>query len=720
MMRQHILFPIIFLISLFLIKGNSYAQTPTIDTKPPTVTNCSPTDESIQVPLNNLISLNITDAGTGVDTDSVTMKVNNNIVYTGGKDYYTSQYGNCRRLGEKHDYTFIYQSSEMFDYDQVVKITITAKDFAGNVLNEYTYYIMTEMRSFGQNKKVNSGLDNLNCNRPVTVCDSSGNIWVAWHAGPIGNRDIYVGKLAAGAENFGSSVRLTDDATDQCNPDIALDSTNKLYVVWQDNGQGDWDIYVSTSIDGISWSPETMVNDPNDNHQVNPAIVIDGQSPNQAQVVWQEDHITNQDIYIAASSTGFATKTVSRITSDAFDQVEPAVAADSANTIYVVWTDGRNSSNDIYGAASNNGWANVAVVNDPNNQSSPAIAAESTGSILHLLWVDDTDPNGSIFYAATTDGLQGVLSIDPNVVDEDERVYMQKEPTIAVTGSTGNNLKVFACWQDWRNVNSTNTNDTDLYFTELSSGSGINIFVSNEGTYSYQGEPAIGICKLGFPYLVWTDGRNTNTDIYYAGSTFVEPTPLWSELVPYKNPKNAIYGVPEGHLRNPGDISIKVPPRAFPCDVIIKASRIRNAQRFWARECKGQYEFGPSGIKFSVPITITIAYESLGAPVEVYWYDPLTDELRQDGITNVTYIQRPTVDLVRFKTRHFTPFYLLEGSAAAAGGGGGGGGCSISPYGQGSIIEFLLPYTAIVIVLLAIRWVDARRKKKLRRELRAN
>ncbi len=708
MMRVHITFPII-LIGLFIIIGNSYAQTP-VDTQPPTVTNYSPLPNSIQVPLNNLISFNIADDGEGVDADSVEIKVNGNTVYTGNTDQYTSQYGNCRRLGKKHDYTFIYQSNETFDYDQTVIITITAKDFAGNVLKEYSYYIMTEMRSFGQNKKVNSGLDNLNCNSPVTVCDSSGNIWVAWHAGPIGNRDIYVGKLAAGAEDFGSSVRLTDEATDQCNPAIALDSTNKLYVVWQDNRQGDWDIYISTSIDGISWSPETMANDPNDNHQVNPAIVIDGQSPNQAQVVWQEDHITNQDIYIAASSTGFATKTVSRITSDSFDQVEPAVAADSSNTIYVVWTDGRNNSTDIYGAASNNAWANVAVVNDPNNQSSPVIAAESTGTILHLLWVDDTDPNGSIFYASTTNGLQGPLSIDPNVVDEDDRVYMQKEPTIAVTGNTGNNLKVFACWQDWRNVNSTNPNDTDLYFTELSSGSGTNIFVSDEGTNSYQGEPAIGINKYGFPYLIWTDGRNTNTDIYYAGSTFVEPIPLWSELVSYKNPKNAIYGVPEGHLRNPGDISIKVPPRAFPCDVIINVSRIKNTQRFTNRECKGQFEFGPSGIQFSVPITITIAYEPLGAPVSVYWYDPVTDELRQDGITNVTHIERETVHLVRFKTRHFTPFYLFEGSAAA-GGGGGGGGCSMSPYGQGSVIEFLLPYTAIVIALLAIRWMDARRKK---------
>lgn len=232
MMRVHITFPII-LISLFII-GNSYAQAPT-------VTNCSPSPKSIQVPLNNLISLNITDDDEGVVADSVEIKVNGNIVYTGDKEFYDSPYGNCRRLGKKHDYTFIYQSNVTFDYEQTVVITITAKDFDGNVLKEYSYYIMTEMRSFGQNKKVNSGIDNLNCNSPVTVYDSSsGNIWAAWHAGPIGSRDIYIGKLAAGADNFDTSVKLTANAADQCYPAIALDSSNKLYVVWQDKRQGNW------------------------------------------------------------------------------------------------------------------------------------------------------------------------------------------------------------------------------------------------------------------------------------------------------------------------------------------------------------------------------------------------------------------------------------------------------------------------------------------------
>ena len=708
-MKRHIILPLI-LTSLFVIQSNSYAQPP-VDTDPPVVTNISPAPGSEQVPLNNLISFNITDDDTGVDADSVEVKVNGKTVYKDGK----SLNGNCQMLGTKRDYTIVYQSYEMFDNEQKVTITITAFDYAGNELKQYEYHIITEMRSFERNRKVNSDMGNIDSSHPVTVCDRiSGNTWVAWQAGAVDSRDIYVSKLPAGAGSFDSAVKVTNNANDQCNPAIALDGNGNPYIVWQDNRNGNWDIYLST-YDGTNWSSEIMVHDPNDNNQVNPAIAIDGQSPNQVYVVWQDDCAVNQEIYIANSSNGFATKTVSRITTNAFDQIEPAITVDSANTVYVVWMDNRNGPSDIYGAASNNTWTNVAVVGDTNNQTSLVIAAEEAGTILHLLWEDDTDPNGSIFYAYTAGGLQGPLTINPDVVDERDKA--QKEPAIFVTGSTGNDLRVYACWQDWRNVDATNPNDTDIYFAELSSSLGTNIFVGDDGTNSYQGEPAIGVCKLGFPYLVWTDSRNTHTDIYYASSTFVEPIPIWTKDVQHLTGAN--WGDDYlGKLNSPGEINIKIPPRAFPfdCDMRISAWRIMNTntRRLTAKECKGQFEFGPSGIHFRVPITIAIAYEPSSAPAEVYWYDPENDILRQDGITNVTHIEKATVHIVRFKTRHFTPFILLGSATTAAivgGGGGGGGGCAISANNRGNVIEYLLPYVFYVFVLLMIKLKDARNRK---------
>ena len=74
-------------------------------------------------------------------------------------------------------------------------------------------------------------------------------------------------------------------------------------------------------------------------------------------------------------------------------------------------------------------------------------------------------------------------------------------------------------------------------------------------------------------------------------------------------------------------------------------------------------------------------------------------------------VERETVHLVRFKTRHFTPFYLFGGAAPAAVGGGGGGGCAISPNGHGNVIEYMLPYFLYIAALLIIKLKGARNRK---------
>jgi len=683
-----------------------------VDDLAPAVTNCSPAADSIQVPLNNLVALNVTDAGIGVNADTVKIKVrinnnsNDDTIYFGDTDHYTSLLGDCRRIGGNASYQFVFQpTQDLFYHDQTITITVNAADLAGNVMNEYSYSFVTEMHLFGRNKLVNT--DSENSDRPVTVCDSGGNIWAAWHTGLAGGRDIYIGKLASGADSFGNIVRLTSNAADQCNPAIALDSNDKLYAVWQDSREGDWDIYISTSVDGINWSAETRVNDPNEGNQVNPAIVVDGRSPNYAYVVWQDDRAGNQDICIAASSDGFITKTVSQITSDTADQTTPAITADSANTIYVVWTDSRNGSGDIYGAASNNSWTNAAVVSNANNQSSPVIAAESTGSILHFLWVDDTPGDNDIYYASSNNGLPGSPLTGVSIID-DTSGSDQLEPAISVTGAAGtNDLKVFACWQDWRNT------DTDLYFTELNTGSGTNVFVNDGGSNAYQGEPAVGVNEYDNPYLIWADDRNTSTDIYYTGSTCLEPAALASASVSASAAGITIVGVDPQTITDVDDVSIVLPPGACLYDVDITITPISNQQIF-AVPCLGGYDFGPSGIQFNQPVTITIPYiyaNSNGSTVP-YWFNSLTGTLSQQGITNIRDITiSPTLHAISFETTHFTPFYLLGGGDAAAVLGGGGGGCSVSAGSEGNIVEFALPYVALALFMFILKWRDRRYKE---------
>jgi hypothetical protein len=377
----------------------------------------------------------------------------------------------------------------------------------------------------------------------------------------------------------------------------------------------------------------------------------------------------------------------------------------------VVWTDARGKSSDIYGAASNNSWKNVPIVsNDANNQSSPAIATESTGHILHLLWVDGASGNRDIYYASSN-GLPNIPLSGNSIIDDDSGAD-QLAPAIITTGD-----KVFACWQDKRNA------DTDLYFVEVSAGSRANVLVGDDSTNRGQSEPVMGIDGDGYPYLVWADGRSTNTDIYYAGSTFVEHNALKSEDVSALSVTTATVGTKPEFISGVNDVSVIVPPGAYSCDIKITISRVKNPPKIAMERFSLPYEFGPSGAEFSEPVTITIPYDvpASGKSTSAYWYNPLTAALSQEGITDVNNNIEisPTLHALSFKTTHFTQFLIGGGGGSSSGifgggsggGGGGGGGCSISLNNQGSLTEFLLPYIGLIVVMVIIKRRDARNRK---------
>lgn len=689
------------------------------DGGPPTVTNLSPAADDIQVPLNSLIILHVTDAGIGVDASSVTITLDGDTIYTGDATNYSRPSGYCYRTGTTADFTYVYQSSQNFDFDQTLTVTVNAADLGGMAMTEQTYSFTTEMRSFGQNKQVDPVITGIDKAGPATARDSSGNIWAVWHAGPVGSRDIYIAKLAPGEDAFGVSLPLMTHSADQSNPAIAIGTDDRLYVVWQDNRQagdnalGQWDIYLSTSLDGATWSVETRVNDPNESNQINPAIVVDTNTPNGAHVVWQDDHAGHQDIYIASSSDGFSTKTVSQITNDPLDQTEPAIAVDSSHTIYVLWTDARNPANgfDIYGAASNAGpWTNFSIVSEASDQSSPAIATESVGSMLHMLWVDQTSGDSGIYYASSN-GLPGSPLGGSNLVDDYAKGDGQFSPAIAVTGSTGNDLNVFSCWHDERDV-SGSTGDTDIWYVRANAGSGTNVFIGDGSANSNQTEPAMGIDPNGHPYILWTDDGGVKTEIYFAAGTYLNPIVLASERVTPAS-LDVTVGTDPGAIADEDDFSVVLLAGTCPYDVNIVITEIENPPESVLQNILNGCDFGPSGLVFNVPVTMTIPYAVTGAAgtPTAYWYNSRTGALSLEGITNVEIIElTSSLHALRFDSTHLTPFFVMQ-RTATGGGGGGGGGCALSSSKDESIFEYFLPYGSLAIVMMALRWRDRRSKK---------
>jgi hypothetical protein len=290
-----------------------------------------------------------------------------------------------------------------------------------------------------------------------------------------------------------------------------------LYAAWQENARGIWNVCLSVSADGHQWSEPATIADSNDN-QVNPAIAAGSLPSGLVALAWQGDVAGDQDIYVATVVDGLAR--VAQVTTDPADQTEPVIAIDGQDTIVVLWTDARNESSDIYGAASTDGsWTNVPIVNIDSNQSQPALAIAPEGGMLHVAWVDDIGGDADVFYAAS-EGLPTLPLAGVDLID-DASGAEQQAPAVAVTTLADGTERVFACWADARNGNA------DLYLADATSGAPkANVLAEGEGLGSNQVEAAVGVGVSGSPYLVWTNDANGARQVYCSGTEAAEPVSL--------------------------------------------------------------------------------------------------------------------------------------------------------------------------------------------------
>ena len=233
---------------------------------------------------------------------------------------------------------------------------------------------------------------------------------------------------------------------------------------------------------------------------------------------------TGDDIYFTKSLNGGRSwSTPMRVNDDAgaAPQAQPNLALDSANNIYIAWTDMRNGNNDVYFSKSITGGlsfsANVRI-NDvtTNSQSEPDLAVDPVSAhLVHVVWTDTrsaiTGPD--IFYANSTDG---GLSFNPSLrVNDDVTGAEQGQARIAVAP----NRDVYVVWRDPRSA----AKGPDIYFSKSSNLGATwspNIFLNSDVGNFVQQDPTIAVDAAGTIYVAWTDYRNANTapDIYEAWS----------------------------------------------------------------------------------------------------------------------------------------------------------------------------------------------------------
>jgi len=343
---------------------------------------------------------------------------------------------------------------------------------------------------------------------------SNGSIvHTVWQDNRDGNMEIYCKRSTNSGVNWEQDTRLTNNPSRSTNPTVELSGSN-VYVVWQDDRDGFWEIYYKRSTDaGISWGPETRLTVINTGAASFPSIVVSGLF---VHVFWHDARNgSQQEIYYKRSTDGGNNWSSDiRLTNSAGYSWFPSCEV-SGSVIHLAWQDNRDGNTEIYYKFSIDGgltWdLDTRLTNDPASSTLPTITI--SGSNLHVVWCDNRDGNTEIYYKRSTNG--GInwgadtrLTYDP---------ASSMNPTAEISGSN-----VHIVWYDNRDGNN------EIYY-KFSTDGGVSwsadARLTNDPAESIRPSIAISNSVL---HVSWPDFRDGNYEIYYKRNPTGNPTGMVS------------------------------------------------------------------------------------------------------------------------------------------------------------------------------------------------
>jgi len=241
-----------------------------------------------------------------------------------------------------------------------------------------------------------------NLSMQPSISGSGSNIHLVWLDTRDGNWEIYYKNSNNGGNNWSIDKRLTNNSYYSYSPCISVSSSN-IHVVWVDDRDGNEEIYYKKSNDGgNTWNNDLRLTN-NPNTSTNPSIWSYGSN---IHVVWQDDRDGNYEIYYKKSNDGGNTWSNDiRLTSNPSNSLYPSIYGFSSN-IHIVWVDDRDGNYEIYYKKSNDGgntWSNdLRLTNNPQESFYPSIFV--SGLNVHVTWTDSRDGNREIYYKNSIDG----------------------------------------------------------------------------------------------------------------------------------------------------------------------------------------------------------------------------------------------------------------------------------------------------------------------------
>ncbi len=247
---------------------------------------------------------------------------------------------------------------------------------------------------------------NIGANHPaIAVADSYVHL-VFWSTyGSSRNRIGYLRSTDMGVTWDAMQMLLEEYNVRTLQPAIAVTDSHVHVVYWSFRMDQDFEIYYLRSTDyGTSWNSEPIRLTNAQGNSRHPSIVVSG--TNNIHMVWQDNRDGNDEIYYKYSTNqGITWSADTRLTYASYDSHHPSIAVSGTN-VHLVWQDNRDGNDEIYYKCSTDEgitWKpDVHLTNDIHWSIFPSIAIADT--MVHVVWTDDRDGNPEIYYKRNPTG----------------------------------------------------------------------------------------------------------------------------------------------------------------------------------------------------------------------------------------------------------------------------------------------------------------------------
>lgn len=240
-------------------------------------------------------------------------------------------------------------------FDTTGQVTVVWEDYR-NGTPTLLFAQSTDLgRSFTTNNRVLTST--VAAENPSLAFASNNDGYCAWCEGltTTAAYQIVVARLPATTTTWTTGVVVNDSTAPAENPNLLVGLNNTLYVAWEDQRNGDDDIFFARSTDqGQTWTTNVQVSDaPTGSDQYIPYLAQD--SNGQLYAIWVDSRSGSPQIYVAASNdngdTWSTSQAVAPVTGNT-PQDNPQIGVDSSANVYAIWDDARSGDLDVLAARS--------------------------------------------------------------------------------------------------------------------------------------------------------------------------------------------------------------------------------------------------------------------------------------------------------------------------------------------------------------------------------